>query len=258
VTKKLQRSIVRTKFGFGGTLVFALIIAPYAHADIVSFTTVAGSDSDGSLAATVTFTAVAGGIDVTITNTESGAFAKGQAVSGLSFMVTGLNTPTGFTDLKGESYNPSGGGVSWALASGATFDNTSPVNAIDHWGFSTSGANVLLETAGSNAPPQNPQYMILPSSGTAGPGSSLANSNFYPYIIGPATFFLADSAVTATTVLDADISSVDIGFGTGPDKTLGTTLVSRLDPVPEPTSMLLFGTLMLLFILVVRRRSVFA
>ncbi len=68
----------------------------------------------------------------------------------------------------------------------------------------------------------NPKYMILPSSGTAGPGASLANSNFYPFIIGPACFFLTESGITSSTSLTgADFTDVQVGFGTGPDTTLG-------------------------------------
>jgi hypothetical protein len=256
---------MRTKLGFGGALVFALAIAPYAHADIVTFQTVAGSDGDGPLAATVSFTAVAGGIEVTVTNTESGTLSKGQAVSTLSFNVgNGLSTPTDFTELMGESYNPAAG-VSWTLANGTAFDDTSsspPINEIDHWGFSPSGANVLLATAGSPFPGAgNPHFMILPSSGTAASGNSLSNSTFDPYIIGPATFFLTVPGVTAATVLDNDISAVDVGFGTGPDAIRGggTSLTATplgAPTVPEPTSVLLFGTLLLLAF-VVSRKSLF-
>src|SRR5579862_5458306 len=184
----------RTLFGCLMSLGCLVALTPGARADMITFTTVAGSDSDGPLAATIAFTAAAGGIDVTLTNTETGTFAKGQAISSLSFTLSGLSTPTAFTELTGRSFNPSSGG-SWTSSSGTPLDDTSsspPINAIDHWGFSPSGANVLLATANSPVPGAgNPQYMILPSSGTAGPGNSLANSNFDPFIIGPATFFLA-------------------------------------------------------------------
>jgi hypothetical protein len=244
-------------------LLFIAIIAPKAHANEVTFTTVAGSDSDGPLAATVSFTAVAGGIEVTVTNTESGTFAKGQAISALSFTVgNGLSTPTGFTQLTGIQGNSTsiGSGGTWTLSSGTSFNNTSGPpnpNAIDHWGFATSGTNVTLATAGSSVSGAtgNPHYMILPSSGTAGPGSSLAQSNFDPYIIGPANFFISVTGVTSTTDLTGDITGVTVGFGTGPDKTLSANVTSV---TPEPESILLFGTGLLGIGLMMRKRRLFA
>lgn len=246
---------MRTKLAFGTAIVFAMSLVSNAHADMMSFTTVAGSDSDGPLAATISFTAINGGIKVVITNTESGTLAKGQAVSSLAFMMSGLATPTAFTEFMGESFNPTSGS-SWTLASGSSFDDTSvslPPNAIDHWGFSPSGSNVLLATVNSPVPGAgNPHFMILPGSGTAGPGNSLSNSNFFPFEIGPGTFFLTDSAVTANTVLAGHINTVEVGFGTGPDKTLDTRLVPS---VPEPASILLFVTVLGLVFGVVSRRS---
>src|ERR1700686_1028845 len=84
-------------------LLFAAIIAPNAHATgtSVTFTTVAGSDSDGPLDATVEFSPVSGGIELIVTNTEASFSKRGQSVSALSFTVNGLNTPTGFTQLTG-------------------------------------------------------------------------------------------------------------------------------------------------------------
>ena len=247
----LKRVLIST----GLLVVFALLGSSAVSAQTSVTLAASGSDSDGPVAATVTFTPLSGEIEITITNTESGTLAKGQAVSDLSFTVgNGLAAPTAFTELTGESYSPSSG-ASWTSSSGTSFDNTSsasPPNAIDHWGFSVTGGNVLLATANSPVPGAgNPHYMILPSSGKAGPGSSLANSNFYPYIIGPATFYITDSGVTTTTDLAADISSVELSFGTGPDVTLPATVV------PEPESMLLFGT-GLLFILIVSRKLLFA
>jgi len=210
-----------------------------AQANTVTVTTAAGSDSDGPLAATVAFTAVTGGIEITITNTESGTLAKGQSVSSLSFAVNGLSTPSNFTKLTGVDFDPASGN-SWTLSSGSAFSDTSsapPVNAIDHWGFQTTGSTVLLATAGSPVPGSgNPLYLIIPASGTAGPANSLADSHFEPYIIGPANFFLTVSGVTSNTVFTtSDFTAVDVGFGTGPDKTLAggnPTLSTQVVPLP--------------------------
>ena len=94
----------------------------------------------------------------------------------------------------------------------------------------------MLATAGSPVPGSgNADYMVLPASGTAGGGNTLANSNFDPYIIGPANFFLTVAGVTSHTTLTGSIfSGIKVGFGTGPDKTFGTVFV--LQSVPEPSS----------------------
>ncbi len=82
-----------------------LVAIPSGAKANLTFITVPGSDSDGPLAATVTF-ALNGttGIEITITNTESGTFAKGQAVSDLSFTLGGNLKATLFTELKGLSF----------------------------------------------------------------------------------------------------------------------------------------------------------
>jgi hypothetical protein len=85
--------------------------------------------------------------------------------------------------------------------------------------------------------------MILPSTGTAGNGKSLADGHFDPYLIGPTDFFISVPGVTKNTQLTlAEFSNLQVGFGTGPDKWLGTTGSSDpLTPtaVPEPSSMAL-------------------
>lgn len=220
------------------------LAAPEAHANAITFTTVTGSDGDGSLAATITFTAISGGLEVVVTNTETGTFAKGQAISAFAFTVASpLGTPSAFTELSGKQGDPTSGA---AFPAGSSFDDssTSPFNSVDHWGFTKSGSTTTLATAGSSVETGNPVYMILPSTGTAGSGSSLANSNFYPFIFGPGTFFLTDAGVTGTTSLTGDITGVTVSFGTGPDKTLATTLTGTggSPPIPEPTSLALLGS----------------
>jgi hypothetical protein len=71
----------------------------------VTFNTAPGSDGDGPLAANVVFTPIAGGIDIKLTNNESGTISKGQAISALSFTVVGLSNPTAFYQLTGNMVN---------------------------------------------------------------------------------------------------------------------------------------------------------
>lgn len=213
-----------------------------AMASTVAFKTVAGSDTDGSLAATITFTPVAGGLEITVENTMSGTIKKGQAISGLSFTAGSVALPTSFTEMSGKSYNPASG-TAWTAANGTAFDDlpaTGKPNLIDHWGFAVSSSAVTLATAASPTGTGNPHYMILPSAGTAGPGNSLSNSNFYPFAVGATNFFLAVSGMTTSSDLDGQISNLKVSFGTGPDKTLATQLVpgtgGHPSPVPLPAS----------------------
>lgn len=230
----------RPKFwALSGMIALGLAVQA-ASAGTVSYT-LSGTGSDGPISATVTFTTVAGGLDVTVANNASGTIVKSQAISSLAFDVSGIGAPTAFTELKGRTYSPVAG-ASWTLASGTPFDHFSsspPVNSIDHWGFSINGSS-LLATASSPVPGAgNPQYMILPSAGTAGSGNSLANSNFDPYIIGPADFFLTVSGMTAGTTLTADnFTGLAIGFGTGPDTFLGTKAVPLPAALPAGLAML--------------------
>ena len=90
---------VSTRFALVAALALGALGAAQASANTVTFTTVAGSNGDGPLAATIAFSPVAGGIDITINNTETGTFGKGQGVSALLFTVSGLGTPTSFTKL---------------------------------------------------------------------------------------------------------------------------------------------------------------
>ena len=229
-----------TIYGIG--MVAALIVSALipGQVDAGSVTYFAsGKDTDGALSAKITFTAINGGFDITVTNTETGTFAKGQAISDFTFTVGGgLSTPSAFTEQKGVMFDPVSG-KSWTLASGTAFDTKlSPTPpqpyAINHWGFQTTGSSVDLATVGSPVPGAgNPHFMILPSTGKAGSGNSLANTKFFPYIIGPADFLLTVPGVRSTTDLNSsNIFGVTISFGTGPDAILD-------GKVPEPSSVVL-------------------
>ncbi|HET6328173.1 MAG TPA: PEP-CTERM sorting domain-containing protein [Planctomycetaceae bacterium] len=208
-----------------------------ARADVVFAAT--GTGTDGALAATLDFKAVNGGLEVTVTNSlpSTATVKRGESISAFGFSVSGLSTPTAFTELSGNTVNSAGFGSTFPGTSTVTaFDDTSSTNVIDHWGLATSGSKVALGTAGSAAAPGNPIYMILPAAGITGPGASLSNGHFDPYVLGSANFFLADAGITASTVLTAaNFSGVTVGFGTTPD----TTLTAQV--VPEPASLTLLG-----------------
>jgi hypothetical protein len=76
--------------------------------------------------------------------------------------------------------------------------------------------------------------MILPSGGPFTNGNaSITNGMFSPFVVGPATFVLALSGVTASTT----VTGARFSFGTGPDTFLTTGTV-----VPLPGALPLFVT----------------
>jgi len=232
-----------TRLGILAAFIAAMGISTAVRANSVTFTTPSGQhDSDGPILATVEFDPVNGGILMTVTNTETGTFGIGQAVSSVSFAVSGISSPTAFTMLSGVVFTPGDEGTTWTLASGAIFSDTwngTPPDVIDHWGFSTSGST-LVATAGSPVSGGSPTDLILPSSGTVGPGMSL-NGNHVPDLIGPTQFLLTVPGVTTSTVLTATtFSNVIVGFGTGPDSSQTVTgppvVVGGPTPTPLPAS----------------------
>jgi hypothetical protein len=243
-----ERKVVA--FGGVAALLVGGLFASKASANSVTINSLAGSDSDGAVAASATFLAVNGGIEITITNTEADTSAKGQAVSALSFKISSLSLPTAFTGITGLDLSSAsiGSGGSWTLAgTGSPLTPTTVVSdtgsgTIDHWGFSTSGSNVTLATAGTDAPGGNPHYMILPSSGTAGGGKSLADGHFDPYFIGATNFFLTDAAVSNTTNFTmSTFSNVTFGYGTGCDVYVGEgtgSVTPFVSSVPLPNAFL--------------------
>jgi hypothetical protein len=199
----------------GISLCGALAVQP-AAADFQTFS-VAGSGSDGPLAASATFTTGAGFIDVTITNTLSASLIKsaGQAVSDLSFMISNApGTNTGNT-ANSATFLTFPGGTTTATTSTGTPDRWLGAGGQGH--FSIVGNTITLETIGGGQPSQ----MILPT------GTNFPNANasiigggghpgqFNRFVDGAASFALNLTGVTAGTSINP--TSVTFSFGTGPD-----------------------------------------
>lgn len=202
--------------------------------------TASGSGSDGALSGGALFTTGNGTLTITLTNTLSPAtiVSAGQALSDISFT---LSNPAG--SLTGSSASGQLGNLSYTKGTGGNpsfetvaYTTGSPTRWEGTGGGSltVSGANVGLEAIGGGQPTE----MILPTVANGGmyTNGNQGLANFDPYVIGPATFILDLSGVTANTT----ISNVQFSFGTGPDTFLkGVPLTS---PVPEPSSLLLLGT----------------
>src|SRR5262249_9758172 len=138
----------------------------------------------------------------------------------------GTQTAAGqFGDVSG---NPTPGVVTYTATDTQTGD-TSPIRWFSGNNAGVSGAVVTLEAIGGGQPSQ----MIAPWIADGGQYTNANNGvkNFNSYVIGPGTFTLNLSGVTAdTTVIAATFS-----FGTQPD------IFIDGHPVPEPSTLVLAG-----------------
>jgi hypothetical protein len=211
-------------------LAVAALMEPVAHASSLTVN-VSGNGVDGPISAMLQFIPLANAIEIIVTNTENGSLGvtQGQAISGFTFSISGINAPTAITGLSGRTINNFP--TSWVATDGTPFSDSGTTAILDHWALV---AGPGLFTAGQQAPTGNPTYMILPSSGKNGGNGG---GNFNPYIIGPGTFILKDMGITTSTDLASDISGVvTVNFGTSPDNTLRTSVTT-----PEPGAILLLG-----------------
>jgi hypothetical protein len=218
-----------------------------AHADTATFTTITpASDGDGSVAASVQFISQEGGLKVIITNTlvsnASAQIKRGEAVSALSFSLNGF-TPSALTNISGVKENSTdigaGGSFSTSDTHASTFNDPASSNVADHWKFGTTGGGTTFDLAsakigGFDPGNANPTFMILPSTGVGSSnGSSFAQGNFDPYIIGPGTFLLTVPNMHINTSFSlTTFSNVMLGFGTGADATIATNTTPTLTSTP--------------------------
>jgi hypothetical protein len=210
--RTLSKGLKTKVFGLlGGMSICALGLQP-AAAVTVDFLG-SGTGSDGALAATAHFTTSSGLLSVTITNmlAASQIRSAGQTVSDLVFTLSNAPGMLGATTASGQLANISGtGSVTNVSGDPVRWLGQGPPPPNGTGFFSISGNTITLEAIGGGQPSQ----LLLPSSSSfPNANASITHGQFNPFIVGPATFTLGLSGVTANTT----ITSATFSFGTGPD-----------------------------------------
>src|SRR5262245_17484369 len=214
---------MKTKlFGLlAGIGIYAFAAQPAAAVSISFTATASGSGNDGPLAASAAFTTSAGLLSVTITNGLSPIqiVSAGQTVSGLSFSLSDAPGTLGTTSASGQLANIGG--------PGQAFIHNVPGDPVRWLGqgppppggtgfFNIKDNTITMEAIGGGQPSQ-----MIVSSVTSFANPSITGGQFNPFVIGPATFTLALSGVTAATT----ITQATLSFGTGPDSSIPGVLV---------------------------------
>jgi hypothetical protein len=217
---KIPRSLaaLRLLSSVGIALITALALlglAPPAKATIIDYQAT-GSGGDGQLAADAQFVTGAGSLSVTITNllSPSSIVSAGQTVSDLIFTLSNAPGTLGSTSASGQLANiNSNGTVTNVAGTPNRWLGQGPPPPGGTGFFSIVGNTITLEAIGGGQPSQ----LLLPSSSVfSSANASIKGGQFNPFVVGPETFTLALSGVTAATT----ITGVNFSFGTGPDTTL--------------------------------------
>jgi hypothetical protein len=196
--------------------------------------------SSGANSATALFQTVAGGYEVTVTNTEAntGDIANGICQVQWTFNSNTVGQFTSFTELKASKISYAGMGAGTVTG---PFDFVPPSTDPDlHWlvdptAFNTTSL-VNVSGGGLTGPGGQPVELIVAANSIATSNSPASHN---PSFNGSASFFVSDSMVPANLTL-ADILSVKFSFGTGPETVLQPGTGKNV--VPEPSSLIIGGT----------------
>ena len=217
------------KAAFAMVALAGVIFTSGAHANMFQ-STASGVGGDGPISAAATITTGNGTITVALSDLIANPTSAGQLVSGIELT---LNIPLPTT-------------ASLSSYSGPTIDigpggTVSPDSAgITHWGAYISGGEIVLATAGKDAPPGKPINLIIGPTGPGGLYDNNANSSITvhnPQIQNTGIFVLSVLGVTSST----NVTGGTFLLGTGFDSTLPDSLIP-VTAVPLPAALPLFAT----------------
>jgi hypothetical protein len=211
------------------------------------------ADNGSGNAASATFTSVAGGIEITVTNNEANTGDIANAVSQVQFTFNPatVGQASSLTELSGLEISYSGKGAGTVTG---PFDYAPVSNDPNlHWSLDPTNAHttslVNVSGGGLTGPGGQPDELIVALNSMATANSPASHN---PSFDGTAHFFLADALVPANLTA-SDITGVKFSFGTTPETVLSTGTVV-LQSVPEPSSLVLGGTAALLGLGIAWRR----
>ena len=233
-------AIINAKF-----LLAAILTVPLLSASTFTTFQVISSDPAGEAVkatATFDFSAFSSSktIGVTLQNLVTNEISVGQAISGVSFQLSGLT---------GKAAIRSSNGTLITVDSLGNF-STGVSSALTAWTTSTSLTDITASALGSGQPDQTILGAPTASGSYASANASIAgNDPHNPFVEQTATFTFAD---LAGVTLDSIVSSVRIGFGTSGADYIAATAVSSA--VPEPSTFMLAGFAIALVAGLKRRR----
>ena len=218
------------KAAFAMVALAGVIFTSGAHANTFQ-STASGVGGDGPISAAATITTGNGTITVALSDLTANPTSAGQLVSGIELT---LNIPLPTT-------------VSLSSYSGPTIDigrsgTVSPDSAgITHWGAYIYGGEIVLATAGKNAPAGKPINLIIGPTGPDGlydnngnnANSSITGRN--PQIQNTGIFVLSVLGVTSST----NVTGGTFLFGTAAEFSLPDSLIP-VTAVPLPGALPLF------------------
>jgi hypothetical protein len=229
------------KAAFAMVALAGVIFTSGAHANTF-YSTASGVGGDGPVSAAATITTGTDTITVALSNLIANPTGAGQLVSGIELT---LNIPLPTTSLS----SASGPTISLSSASGPTIDigrggTVSPdIAGITHWGAYISDGEIVLATAGKDAPPGKPINLIIGPTGPSGlydnnginANSSITEHN--PQIQNTGIFVLSVLGVTINT----NVTGGTFLFNTSAGFSLPDSLIP-VTAVPLPGALPLFAT----------------